>query len=325
MCEIWKKKRSAEMTIAEIRGVFRELGTIRGLRISGGEPFLRRDLAEIINAANRIVLPRMIHLTSNGLETKQICETVRAIEKTDNLHIKISIDDVGERNDAIRGVQGGYERALNTVKALLSLRRERPFYLGVAQTLSHPDQLTDELPAVCRSLGVGLHQVLAYDFCPLYGNEAARAAKAYQRYGREEAKRFLAFMYRHLRLSDVKENLAKKYYLHGLENRLLRGESRPNPRCAALTRHLRLLPNGDVPICLYYPEVVGNLLREGLEALWFGEPIKAHRRKVRDCAGCWAGCEVIANAVFSGDILRAFFYRSFSRGASAGLQASCSA
>jgi hypothetical protein len=49
-------------------------------------------------------------------------------------------------------------------------------------------------------------------------------------------------------------------------------------------------------------------LDESLEVLWFGSCIAEHRGKVRGCPGCWAGCEVIPSAVFSGDILKALFY-----------------
>ena len=42
------------------------------------------------------------------------------------------------------------------------------------------------------------------------------------------------------------DGLAKRYYLLGIRNRLLHGEGAPNPRCAALNSHLRLLPDGRV-------------------------------------------------------------------------------
>lgn len=107
-------------------------------------------------------------------------------------------------------------------------------------------------------------------------------------------------------LRDRATPLAKRYYLRGLAARL-RGDrdARPRPRCVALRSHLRLLPDGGVPVCQFNGERVGRLPHQRVKDLWAGEPARAARAWVDACPGCWAECEVVPNALYSGDILRA--------------------
>ena len=71
--------------------------------------------------------------------------------------------------------------------------------------------------------------------------------------------------------------------------------------------HMRLMPNGDVMTCVYYPVVVGNLRAQSLKDVWYGDAIKPQRRVVQKCPGCWAGCEAKPNAIYSGDIVKALW------------------
>jgi radical SAM protein with 4Fe4S-binding SPASM domain len=92
-----------------------------------------------------------------------------------------------------------------------------------------------------------------------------------------------------------------------LKNRLLNRTETPKPQCVELHNHMRLMPNGDIMTCVYYPVVVGNLRKESLEEVWFGEKIQPQRRVVKNCPGCWAGCEAKPNAIYTGDFVKAFW------------------
>ena len=39
MCDVWKKEAQRELSAPEIEAIFKELGEIDAIRISGGEPF----------------------------------------------------------------------------------------------------------------------------------------------------------------------------------------------------------------------------------------------------------------------------------------------
>src|SRR5262249_54216466 len=109
------------------------------------------------------------------------------------------------------------------------------------------------------------------------------------------------------RLDDLNDPLVrfgKRYYLRGLLARL-RGERnpRPTPRCVALRSHLRILPDGSVPVCQFNTERVGNLLEQDFDELWKGPTTRASRNWVDGCPGCWAECEVMPSALYTGDLL----------------------
>ena len=100
------------------------------------------------------------------------------------------------------------------------------------------------------------------------------------------------------------ERLAKRYYIRGIRNRVLRGRGSPNPPCVALNAHLRILPNGDVPTCQFNTRKVGNLRRQSFREIWFGPAAGSQRDWVRKCPGCWAECEILPNAFYTGDLWR---------------------
>ncbi len=71
--------------------------------------------------------------------------------------------------------------------------------------------------------------------------------------------------------------LAKRYYLDGIENRLIHRSGFPNPKCVALSSHMRLLPDGSLPTCQFNSTIVGNLRRQEFNQIWFSDAIARQR------------------------------------------------
>jgi MoaA/NifB/PqqE/SkfB family radical SAM enzyme len=99
------------------------------LWLSGGEPFLRKDLAEIIRLfyANNGI--RGVRIPTNGLPTEQTIKVVKAVLKQCRglqLEIDISIDGFSETHDRIRAVPGNFQKALVTMAKLEDLRPDWP-------------------------------------------------------------------------------------------------------------------------------------------------------------------------------------------------------
>jgi hypothetical protein len=59
-----------------------------------------------------------------------------------------------------------------------------------------------------------------------------------------------------------------------------------------------------VPVCQFNTQTVGSLLEQPLPEVWHGRAAASARSWVDACPGCWAECEVLPNAIYSGDILR---------------------
>jgi MoaA/NifB/PqqE/SkfB family radical SAM enzyme len=315
MCDIWKKGEQDEMTLAQIAQIFSQLPRLHAVRITGGEPFLRSDLTSIVDMIQEKSSPGVVHITTNGLLTEKITDFIKTIANPGNIHLKISIDAVGTKHDEIRGVPGAYQRAMATLQNLSAMRESYHFYLGVDQTIVDSDtSIMQDLREVCDELKVDLHQVIAYAETALYQPEAglsllpeaAAEMKTFGQFSQEQMERTLAILENNNKeIHDFAETIIKRYYFKGLRNRLLHDKARPKPRCVALRSHLRILPNGDVPVCLYDATVIGNLTKTRFQDLWSGREINRYRKRVVMCPGCWAGCEVIPNAIYSGDILRA--------------------
>ena len=69
------KRAERDLKLEEIEKIFQTLGHIYFFNISGGEPFLRRDLPEIIKLACRYLKPRIIHIPTNAIASGKIRES----------------------------------------------------------------------------------------------------------------------------------------------------------------------------------------------------------------------------------------------------------
>jgi MoaA/NifB/PqqE/SkfB family radical SAM enzyme len=99
------------------------------LWISGGEPFLRKDLAKIIRLFYLNNQVKDVRIPTNGLPTVQTLSIVTEILQTcPNLHLEIdiSIDGTAETHNRIRGVPNNFEQAIETLNALQRLRNQHP-------------------------------------------------------------------------------------------------------------------------------------------------------------------------------------------------------
>ena len=81
--------------------------------LTGGEPFMRTDLPDIVSALYR-KCDRIV-INTNGLLDKRIIELCKAFPK---VGIRISIDGKGDIHDRIRGVSNNYDRAMHTLETL---------------------------------------------------------------------------------------------------------------------------------------------------------------------------------------------------------------
>lgn len=311
MCDVWKKTDHDDMSPAEAGAIFKQFPALDTLRLTGGEPFLRRDFDELVGSILEVVDPTVVHLTTAGVMYERIVNFVKTFGSR-KLHLKVSVDAVGDRHDEIRGYRGLYNKSLRTLRTLAELREQYGFYLGVNQTIS--DRNWDHIVPLREAmgeLGIPVHYAIATDHYTLYRmNTSKENEKPDMRsvsmsdFTPEQLQYIFDQLDRRDAIHDVPEWIVQRYYLHGLKNRLLKGIESPKPSCIELFNHMRLMPNGDVMTCVYYPNVVGNLRRQSLRDVWFGEEIKPQREIVKKCGGCWAGCEVKPNAIYTGDILR---------------------
>lgn len=317
MCDSWKLDPGRELSVEEVDGLFRQLKRLDVVRFSGGEPFLRKDLPDLAGVAMRRLRPAGVAISTNGSFPDRVLSLARGFAAPKRLWIQVSLDGLPATHDANRGAGATFEKAMATLHGLTELRDS-----GVTVSVNHTvisDESMDEsreLQARLDEIDVPMHTVLAYEDSAMYGQDRNGSAAgdllgaAYPLHpaiDRGKARRFAAEeLERAEVLKDRGLRRAKRYYLTGLLNRL--GEpprAFPDPRCVALRSHLRLLPDGSVPVCQFNTNRVGNAVDEGFERLWHGESCRKWRRWVDACDGCWAECEVLPSAIYTGDLLRA--------------------
>jgi MoaA/NifB/PqqE/SkfB family radical SAM enzyme len=314
MCDSWQKQDEDELTLAEIDGIFRQLPPLHAVRLTGGEPFVRKDFADIARLTLIRLRPSLLHVTSNGFLTDRIVAFCEQRDRRTPLELLISIDGVEAKHDEIRGRKHAWDQAFGTVSALAARQRELNLRLAVNQTVVDAEGARQyrELRDRLRPLGVRNQVVIAYQASATYSltreiDVAPRQPGSFATFG-DLDRACLSTLFDQIEedLADypLPERVAKRYYLDGIRGRLLQDQHRPSPPCVALGAHLRLFPNGDVPTCQFNTRRVGNLRATSFAQLWQGEQAVRQRAWVRRCPGCWAECEVVPNALYSGDLLR---------------------
>lgn len=313
MCDSWMRPNRDELDASTIEAIYHKLPPMDGVRLTGGEPFLRSDFPVVAEMAQRILRPVYLHVTTNGFLTRKIVEFCSARDPSVPLHLMVSVDGLGSSHDSIRGKSGAFDAAMETLEQLVAIRRRANIRLSANQTIVSPSGIAEIVPLSERMSRIGVeHQiVLAYRSSATYSSEWDPERKREQigsftpfaDLDADEVEALVAAMKVAERRADPILRLEKGYYRNGLHQRLS-GRPALSPACAELAQHLRLLPDGTVPVCQFNGEKVGNLARIGLSEMRKAESHRKARKWVVGCSGCWAECEVAPNAFYSGDLFR---------------------
>lgn len=127
-CFYWQElnTKKEELGLEDMKNIAKTLKLpLRTLMLTGGEPYLRKDLAEIIVAFYRINRTRRITTPSNGTYTDRVLETTkRILQECPDLqfHVQVSLDGPEEMHDTFRHLPGCYRKASETINQLLALR-----------------------------------------------------------------------------------------------------------------------------------------------------------------------------------------------------------
>lgn len=272
MCNRYKapSKPDEEISVDTIK----KLPQMYFTNITGGEPFIRNDLKDIVRElykkSDRIVI------STNGFFTDRIIDLCKEFP---NVGIRISIEGLEETNNAIRGLDDGFNRGYTTLKKLVEM--------------NHPDV----------GFGMTVQDANAKDLVPLYElsnemNMEFATASLHNSFYFVEAKNIIkdrpmvAENFEKLINELLKSNSPKKwfraYFNHGLINYIY-GQERLLP-CDMAFDTFFIDPYGDVMPCngTKEKEVMGNLNEQSWDELWNSKQADKVRAKVRCCnRNCW--------------------------------------
>ncbi len=143
--------KTKDMDFEQIESIATSSGKVKYTLLTGGEPFLRDDLDKIIEL---FIQKGNIGINTNGYYPIKIHDILRKVlsKKTHyDLTVSISIDGFEETHNNMRKNPHSYQRALDTLRLLLILRKKYKKLSIIINTLISPNNI-DEL------------EVFAYEF-----------------------------------------------------------------------------------------------------------------------------------------------------------------
>jgi MoaA/NifB/PqqE/SkfB family radical SAM enzyme len=302
MCSNWQRgDRKSDMTLEQIDGAFSSglWQKVEIANLSGGEPTTRNDMVEICEVMlNRLPRLRKFGINTTGMtphraipmltKVAEICHQRGVIFST-----RVSIDGVGEMHNDVRQVKRGFEKANETIRAMRELQRRIPFNFGISTTIFTKNLAdADNILAWARKekLDIVFNMVRFTD--PMLGN--SDLAASCKPVGPEE-ERMRDFFLERVRMDPLLDG-QNYIYMH-YADMIANGYHRLAP-CPFQTQGIMLNPDGGLFFC-ENSEVVGNVLTDDAEELYFREASQKHRDWIRDekCPGCLSPCQMNVSAV----------------------------
>lgn len=288
-----------DLKLDEIEKIFSTMKPVYFFNMSGGEPFLRKDLPEIVELACKYLKPRVIHSPTNGILTDRIIENtekiikiVRDYDASVPVTIKPSIDGVGELHDEIRGVKGNFKCLLKTIEGLKKLEEVYDnFHLELGTVISNfnIDHL-DEIEDFVHSLGVESYRNEVAECRTEFFNlddPITPPADVYQRLIKDFSRKVEENIAAKKSLAKTTEALRVVYY--DIAGKILETKKQVIP-CYAGVSNVHINFDGGVwPCCvLGYEQEMGNLrdYNYDFQKLWHSEKAEEVRKYIRgkNCA-----------------------------------------
>lgn len=125
---------------ADIERLSSTIPFLVSLSITGGEPFIRNDIVDLVRAFYKNTKINSLVINTNGYapdRIKDLTSGILKVAKGSRVFFGISLDGIGEKNDEIRGVRGSFENALKTYNNLKVFAKEyKNFTIGIGITCS---------------------------------------------------------------------------------------------------------------------------------------------------------------------------------------------
>lgn len=268
-----------ELPIGEIKRIVDILADkqVPFINFGGGEPLIRPDLFEIAAYATSRGLN--VSMNSNGWLLDR--DAARRLKESGFKSVGVSVDSADPAlHDDFRCMPGSFDRAVAALDAL----REAGLRSTMSSVISRINYRNfRDLLQLARDHGVA--QVYLHNFkC------SGRGFKNRSELDLSPAE-WRDFYVEALAVKNATSDLSISFddpvisSLPGYDdNPLVKGSS-----CGKLSLHLR--PDGDITPCGFIPLVVGNILRDDFDKMWYDSPIlKAMRNKEAKgkCSSCGA-------------------------------------
>lgn len=247
---------------------------LKFINITGGEPFLREDLSEIVAVASKKA-ERLV-ISSNGYYTERM---VALASRFPNIGVRISIEGLPAANDQLRGLMDGFDHG---IRSLLELKAVGLKDIGFGMTVSDVNA-KDMIELYRLADSMGLEFATASTHNSYYFHKDDNSFKDPEIVARE----FERISCELLKSKKVK-NWFRAYFNYGMAN-YVRGGKRLLP-CEVGTDMFFLDPYGKIMPCngMDCEMPMGDLTKQSFDEIWTSKQARKVREAVKHCdKNCW--------------------------------------
>lgn len=269
MCNIWQQKFDYQITPAELEKALSNplFSEVRGIGINGGEPTLRKDLAELIDVLYR-KLPKLsnISLITNSLNSGQVIERINEIgtvikAHSGHLDVMTSLDGVGEVHDRVRGRKGNFENVDKVIDFIQDSELVSSYRLGCTVIKENIYGVHD-LFEYALNKDIYIKYRLGIPHQRLYSKEVTDPFSLTF----EEKYHFGIFLENLIRIYEKSE--LQNFFYRSLIGQLMYQKARSS-RCDWQHRGATLSARGELLYCAVESKTLGSAISEDSEKLYF--------------------------------------------------------
>ena len=298
--------KTRELDIDEIRTIASSLkGKISQLVLTGGEVFLREDLADIVKVFEEFAGIKSVNMLTSGFFPTKIEKTVQKIlnETSLTLYFQISIDGIKEKHDSIRKNSNSFDNAMQTIETLQRLRGNsgRINRISTLTTLGKPnyndiEKIVNELSSLKKvNFGFGFARSTFND---IYGEFDKDQLSSFEPDDEDVFLTVEQMKESYQKIDECLWSKLKASFFYSENKAVLRNIIRLKETsyqssfsCMAGVTDFIIYPNGDVALCEMF-KPFGNLKKYDLDALRFWENEYAtYKSTVLGCK-CTHSCNV---------------------------------
>ena len=289
-CFYWQHlNKPDDLTVGEILELSESLGRIDNLNLSGGEPFLRKEFAEICRAFIRRNGVAQIYVPTNGSMTDRTLRAIEEVcqEKTLQLFaVELSLDGLGAFHDRFRGMKGAFDRAMATYDALAAMQQREP-RLRIHAISTATGTNVDELRRLTAFL---------YERCPAMDHHNLALIRGERKNPTLQGPALAEYaeLYAYLRRLWAPRETGRfgssvEPMLQWAKIRTAQEQRQVVP-CRAGVLSGVVYANGDVSVCETHPPI-GNLRQRSFPEIWNSEAAQALRQSIQARA-CYCTNEI---------------------------------
>jgi len=279
-CFYWTSlNKRDDLTKEELFALSDSLGRIENLNLSGGEPFLRKEFAEICRKFIATNAVRQIYVPSNGYFTDRCVAAVREVLKDPALDlfvVELSLDGMPEFHDTFRVARHAFEYAMRTYDALVELQKEDP-RLRIHCISTATDVNMEEIRKLTTYL---------YERCPQMDHHNLAIIRGDRKNPTLQGPKLKAYeeLYEYIRRLWAPREVGR--YGSIVEPMLQWGKVETVKRqeqvipCQAGQISAVVYANGDVGVCEIH-KPIGNLRQKNFWEIWTSPEAKALRESIR--------------------------------------------